>query len=66
MDTEQETIAKVFKEVKSKNDWQPNRPNEDVLYQFRSQNKVLCDLKQETAGLNRRPSESWQDYLNRL
>ena len=66
LDTEQETIAKVFKEVRSKNEVQPSRPNEDVLYQFRSQNKVLCDLKQETAGLNRFPNESWQEYMMRL
>ena len=68
LNTEQETVSKVFRGTKSKSDRQlnNNRLNDDVLYQFRGQNKILCDLKLETAGLNREKNERWRDYLDRL
>ena len=68
LDTEQETVSKVFQEHRSKSDKLRNisGTNDDLLYQFRGQNKVLCDMKHETAGLNRKKNENLRDYLERL
>ena len=74
LDTEQETVVKIFKHNKNSNvhnffkdqSTQAAKQNQDILYEFGNQNKLLCDLKHETSGLNRRKSETIQEYIDRL
>ena len=70
LDSEQENVTKILKHNKNSTGLpflsHKASKNHDALYELGCQNQILFDLKAETAGFNRRRSETLQQYLVRL